>query len=179
MKSSHAAVSTRREFNHCVWFGFIVDEKRGKQESLNHYRIIMNVADQNALQEQLHNNHKVDSVEKQRNSTMKYSALSNEEHEQILSSHSHLLSTCFYRWKLWRNIMAIAKPGQVQIRHTFLMKRVWVQEWLWTNSQSKKSQSNIFMTSVKSSVKVEVGKNPNKMTSHCFSGDMRLQLLSS
>ena len=51
MKSSHAAVSTRKGFNHGVWFGFIVNEKRGKKESLDHYRIIMNVADQNALQE--------------------------------------------------------------------------------------------------------------------------------
>jgi hypothetical protein len=28
-----------------VWFGFIFDEKQGKQESLNHYRIISNVVD--------------------------------------------------------------------------------------------------------------------------------------
>ena len=56
MKNSHAAVLTRNGFNYGVWFGFIVDEKRGKQESLNHYRIITNVADQNALQEQPHNN---------------------------------------------------------------------------------------------------------------------------
>ena len=52
MKNSHAAVSTRKGLNYGVWFGFIVIEKRGKQESLNHYRIIMNDADQNALQEQ-------------------------------------------------------------------------------------------------------------------------------
>ena len=51
MKNSHTVVSTRNGFNYGVWFGFIVDEKRGKQESLNHYRIITNVADQNALQE--------------------------------------------------------------------------------------------------------------------------------
>ena len=51
MKNSHAAVSTRKGFNHGVWFGVIVSEKRGKQESLNHYRIITNIADQNALQE--------------------------------------------------------------------------------------------------------------------------------
>ena len=56
MKNSHAAVSTRKGFNYGVWFGFIVDEKWGKQESLNHYRIITNIADQNALQEQPHNN---------------------------------------------------------------------------------------------------------------------------
>jgi hypothetical protein len=34
MKILHTAVSTRKGFNYCVWFGFIVDEKRGKQESL-------------------------------------------------------------------------------------------------------------------------------------------------
>ena len=81
MKNSHAAISTRKGFNHCVWFGFIVDEKRGKQESLNHYRIITNVADQNALQEQPHNNYKVSFLVKRHNSAMKYcSALSNVEH---------------------------------------------------------------------------------------------------
>ena len=52
-----------------VWF--VVSEKRGRQESLNHYRIIMNVADQNALQEQPHNTHKVGFVEKQYDSAMK------------------------------------------------------------------------------------------------------------
>ena len=51
MKNSHSAVSTRKGFNYGVWFGFIVSEKQGKQEYLNHYRIVMNVADQNALQE--------------------------------------------------------------------------------------------------------------------------------
>ena len=48
MKNSHAAVSTRKGFNYGVWFGFIVNEKQGKQESLNYYRIITNNADQNA-----------------------------------------------------------------------------------------------------------------------------------
>ena len=46
----------------------------------------MNVADQNALQEQPHNTHKVNILEKQCDSAMKNcSALSNVEHEQILS----------------------------------------------------------------------------------------------
>ena len=54
MMNSHAAASTRKGFNYGVWFAFIVNEKRGKQESLNHYRIITNIADQNALQEQPH-----------------------------------------------------------------------------------------------------------------------------
>ena len=30
MNNSHAAVSTRKGFNYGVWFGFIVNEKRGK-----------------------------------------------------------------------------------------------------------------------------------------------------
>ena len=55
MKNSHVAVSTKKGFNYGVWFGFIVNEKRGKQESLNHFRIITNIADQNALQEEPHN----------------------------------------------------------------------------------------------------------------------------
>ena len=56
MKNSYEVISTRKWFNYGIWFGFIVDEKWGKQESLNHYRIITNIADQNALQEQPHNN---------------------------------------------------------------------------------------------------------------------------
>ena len=53
---------------------------------LNHYRIITNVADQNALQEQQHKTHKVNILEKQCDSAMKNcSALSNVEQEQILS----------------------------------------------------------------------------------------------
>ena len=48
MKNSHTAVSTRKGFKYGVWFGFIVNEKQGKQESLNYYRIITNNADQNA-----------------------------------------------------------------------------------------------------------------------------------
>ena len=83
MESSHTAISTRKGLNCGVWFGFILDEMQGKQESLNHYRIITNVADQNALQEQLHNPYKVGILEKQSNAAMKnYSALSNVEHEQ-------------------------------------------------------------------------------------------------
>ena len=53
---------------------------------LNHYRIITNVADQNALQERSHNTHKVNILEKQCDSAMKKgSAPSNVEQEQILS----------------------------------------------------------------------------------------------
>ena len=46
----------------------------------------MNIADQNALQDRSHNTHKVNILEKQCDSAMKNcSALSNVEHEQILS----------------------------------------------------------------------------------------------
>ena len=46
----------------------------------------MNVADQNALQEQPHNTHEVNILGKQSDSAMKNcSALSSVEHEQILS----------------------------------------------------------------------------------------------
>ena len=84
MVNSHTAVSTRKGLNCFVWF--VVSEKRGNWELLNHYRIIMNVADQNALQEQPHNTHKVNILEKQCDSATKNcSALSNVEHEQILS----------------------------------------------------------------------------------------------
>ena len=52
-----------------VWF--VASEKRGKWELLNHYRIIMNIADQNALQERSHNTHKVNILEKHCDSAMK------------------------------------------------------------------------------------------------------------
>jgi hypothetical protein len=69
--------------------------------------------------------------------------------------------------------MAIAKPGPVQIRDTLLDV-----EGL-SSRVNKESIQYKFMTRVISPVKVEVGKNPNKVTSHYFSGHMRLQLLSS
>ena len=82
MNNSHAAVSTRKGFNYGVWFGFIAVKKQGKQESLNHYNIIMDVFNQNTLQERPHNIHKIDFLEKQYIATMKnYSALSNLEYE--------------------------------------------------------------------------------------------------
>ena len=52
-----------------VWF--VVCEKWGKQEMLHHYRIIMNVANQNALQDRSHNTHKVNILEKQCDSATK------------------------------------------------------------------------------------------------------------
>ena len=69
---------------------------------------------------------------------------------KFLSSHSHFLSTSIYRWKLWRNIMARAKPGICKSDTYFgissnnillawyncLIQRVWVQDWLWTKNQS-------------------------------------------
>ena len=64
-----------------VWL--VVNEKQGKQESLNHNRIIMDVDNQKALQEHPHNIHKVDFLEKQCNAAMNYYFTpSNLEHEQ-------------------------------------------------------------------------------------------------
>jgi hypothetical protein len=81
MKNSHTAVSTRKGFNLGVWF--VVTENPGKQESLNHYRIIMDIANQKALPEWPHNTHNVDFLAKQCHAAMKkYLALSNFEHEQ-------------------------------------------------------------------------------------------------
>ena len=87
MVNSHTAVSTRKGFNYGDWFGFIVNEKQGKQESLNHFRITTNIADQNALQEQPHNIHKVNFLERYYNPAMKNcSAPSNvSEMERICS----------------------------------------------------------------------------------------------
>ena len=101
MKNSHTAVSTKKGLNYGFWFGFIVNEKQGKQESLNCYRIITSVSDQKALREQPHNTHNVDFLAKQCNAAMKkYSALSNflnmNNPIKFLLSHSHLLSTCLY-----------------------------------------------------------------------------------
>jgi hypothetical protein len=95
MKSSHAAATTKKGFNYGFWFGFIVNEKRGKQESLNHYRIITNVADQNALHEQSYNNYKVNFLEKRRNSAIKNCwALSNVDYEQPKQRSCHLIHIC-------------------------------------------------------------------------------------
>ena len=63
MKNSHTAGFQQRKDSimgfGLVRFGFILDEKQGKQESLNWCKVIMNVADQNALQDWPHNIHKV------------------------------------------------------------------------------------------------------------------------
>jgi hypothetical protein len=70
-----------------VLFGltcFVVIEKQGKQEMLSHYRIIMDVDLQNALQKGPQNTHNIDFLAKQFNAAMKnYYALSNVEHEQL------------------------------------------------------------------------------------------------
>ena len=71
MTSSQAAISAKKGFNYGVWNGIIESEKRGQQELLNHYMIITNVADQNALQERSHKTHKVNILEKQCDSAMK------------------------------------------------------------------------------------------------------------
>ena len=65
---------------------FVVNEEQGKQESLNQYRIIMDmhdIANQKVFQQWLHNIHKVDFLEKQCHAAMKNcSAPINLEHEQ-------------------------------------------------------------------------------------------------
>ena len=158
MKNSHTAISTRKGLNCGVWVGLgwvVVNEKQGKQESLSHYRIIMDmqiVVNQKALQEQPL------STQQCRFSGEAILATSNTQlcqmksmnnTQKFLSSHSYFSSAYFYRWKLWRNIMAKAWPGQVQIRHTLLdaeglSSRVAV---------NKESIQYIFMTRVISSMK--------------------------
>ena len=79
----------------------------------------MNVADQNALQEQPHNTHKVNILEKQCDSAMKNcSAPSNVEHEQILSVSLTFVVHLLLQMKLWRDVMTQPIPGPVQIRLT-------------------------------------------------------------
>ena len=71
--------------------------------------------------------------------------------------------------------MTQAKPGQVQIRLT-------LQDAEGLSSRGDVNKESIqykVMARVTSPMKVEVGKNPSKMTSNCFSGHMRLQLLCS
>ena len=57
---------------------------------------------------------------------------------KYLSSHSHLLSACFYGWKLWRTSWQEQNRGQCKSDTPCLVQRVWVQEWMWTKSQSHK-----------------------------------------
>ena len=79
----------------------------------------MNVADQNALQEQPHKTHKANILEKQCDSAMKNcSAPSNVEHEQTLSVSLTFVVHLLSQMKLWRNGMARAELEPVQIRLT-------------------------------------------------------------
>ena len=133
MVNSHVAISTRKGLNCFVWF--VASEKRGKWELLNHYRIITNVADQNALQEQSHNNQKVGFVE-----AMWFS------NEELLSSvicrtwtkSCHLTHICCLPAITEENCGGTSwqelNRGQCKSDSPCLMQRVWVQEW--TQSQS-------------------------------------------
>ena len=89
---------------------------------LNHYRIITNIAHQNALLEQPHNTHKVGFLEKQCDSATNYSALSNVDYEQPKQNTCCLTHNCFLPAFIDENcgeiILVRAKPGQVQIIHT-------------------------------------------------------------
>ena len=75
-----------------IWF--VVSEKQGKQELLNQYRIITNLADQKDLQELPHNTHKVGFLEKQCDSAMNYSSPSNVNYEQTKQNPCHLTHIC-------------------------------------------------------------------------------------
>ena len=132
MVNSHIAVSTRKGLNCFVWC--VVSEKRGKWELLNHYRIITNVANQNAIQEQPHNTPKVNILEKQ---------FSNEE---LLSSVkcrtwtntfclTHLCCPSSFTDKncggmAWQEL----NQGQCKSDSPCLMQRIWVQEWRQSQS---------------------------------------------
>ena len=122
--------------------------------------IITNVADQNALQEQPHNSHKVSIVEKQCDSAMKNcSAPSNVEHEQckqVIVISLTFVVCLLLQMKIVENHHGKSKPVPVQIRSTMLdaegmSPRVAV---------IRESIQNKFMMVVISSVKLEVGKNP-------------------
>ena len=89
---THTVISTRKRLNSGVWF--VVNERQGKLESLNHFRNIMEVSNQKALQEQPHNIHKVNFLESQYNSAMSNSAQSNVEHEQPKQNSCHLTYIC-------------------------------------------------------------------------------------
>ena len=108
MENSHTAAATKKGLTCGVWF--VVNEKGGKQESLNHYRINMDVADQKALQERPHNTHNIDFLEKQFNAAMKTSQLHQiyniHNPNKFLPSHSFMVSACYYKLKPWRDIMA-------------------------------------------------------------------------
>jgi hypothetical protein len=141
MKSSHAAVSTKKGFNFGVWIGFIINEKWGKQKSLNHYRFITNVADQNALHEQPYNNYKVNFLEKQHNSAMKNcSALSNVDYEQPKQCSCHLIHICclptFTEETCGESSCQEQNRCHGKSDTPCLMESVWFQEWLWTQNQS-------------------------------------------
>ena len=105
-----------------VWF--LVNEEQGKHESLRHYRIIMDIANQKALQELPHNMPKVVWLEKPCNAAMKnYSTLSNVEYEQpeqILVVALTFVACLLLQMKTVEKHLARAKPGPVQIWHTLL-----------------------------------------------------------
>ena len=147
MENSHAAVSTKKGFNYGVWLGLVwfglvcCQWKQGKQELLHPFRIITNIADQNALQEQPHNTYKVGFLEKQCNSVMKnYSAMWNVDYGQPKQNSCHLTHICcllaFTDETCGESLWQELNWGQWKSDSPCLMQRVWVQEW-------KQSQSNM------------------------------------
>ena len=159
-----------------VWFGFIVNEKEGKQELLKHYRIIMNVADQNALQEQPHNTHKIGFLEKQCDSAMKNcSALSNVEHEQ--TKQILVISLIFV-------VCLILQRNTVENHHGKSKTRASANQThpAWYRGFEFKSEHRvnpIWIHDASNIIIEKVGKNKNKMASYDFSWLKRLQLFSS
>ena len=141
MKNSHRAVLTRKGLNYGVWFGFIVNEKQGKQKSLNCYRIITNVADhQNALQEHPHKTHKVGSLERQCNSAINCSALWNVDYEQpkqiLVISLTFVVCLLLQMKTVEQTSWQEQNWGKCKSDTPCLMQRVWVQEQTQTKSQS-------------------------------------------
>ena len=142
MKNSHAAVLVRKGFNYGVWFGLLLVKNKVSKSLWIIYWIIMNVGDQNALQEQPLNNHKVGFLERQCISVMNYSAQSNIEHEQPKQSSCHLTQFFCLSASTDENCGETScqelNQGKCKSDTPCLMQRVWVQEWTW-----KKSQSNM------------------------------------
>ena len=169
MVNSHTAVSTRKGFNCLVWF--VVSEKWGKWELLNHYRIIMNVADQNAIQERSHKTHKVNILEKQCDSAMKNcSAPSNVEHEQI---QSFSLTICCPSAFTDENCggMSWQELTGASANQTHLA---------WCRGFEFKSEDRVNPIWIHDGCNIiteNVGKK--KMTWDCFSWHVKLQLLCS
>ena len=172
---THSCFNKERTQLLCL-IGFIADEKQGKWELLNHYRAITNIADQNALQEQPHNNHKVHFLERQRNSAMvNSSALSNIEHDQLEKNSYCLTHICCLPAFTDHNCGEISCQelnwGRCKSDSPPLMPSVEFKSEARVNPIWIDDGCNIIFE--------KFGKKKNKMTPDWFSWDARLQLLCS